>query len=164
MLWLYFQPRRQDKTKVALSDPQRGDFIPAGASNFFRLGLVRIGDGYRKLSLTPTSVPEESRRLSFKKPLVFPPVCIPTWPFTPEVRTGTTHQGLRCMNRRHTTPRQDHVGPPSTDHRVQTFNSVVPIAPRAVPSRFPANQILREQSPWQLSLAFRTESHQHTVW
>ena len=81
------------------------------------------------------------------KTLVFPPVCIPTWLFTPEVRTGTTHQGLRCMNRRHTNPQQDHIGPPSTDNRVQSFNSVMPIAPRAAPSIFPANQNLREQSP-----------------
>ena len=116
------------------------------------------------LDLDKTQKEQRTPALSHRKNLVFPPVCIPTWPFTPEVRTGTTHQGLRCMNRRHTTPRQDPVGPPSNDHRVQTFNSVVPIAPRAVPSRFPANQILREQSPWQLSLAFRTESHQHTVW
>ena len=81
------------------------------------------------------------------KTLVFPPVCIPTWLFTPEVRTGTTHQGLRCMNRLHTNPQQDHIGPPSTDNRVQSFNSVMPIAPRAAPSIFPANQNLREQFP-----------------
>ena len=128
--------------------------------------LSRFSRGRLPLRLRFRQDTKEQRTpaLSHRKNLVFPPVCIPTWPFTPEVRTGTTHQGLRCMNRRHTTPRQDPVGPPSNDHRVQTFNSVVPIAPRAVPSRFPANQILREQSPWQLSLAFRTESHQHTVW
>ena len=50
----------QRRQKLPYTDPRRGDFIPAGASHFFRLGLARIGDGYRKLSLTPTGVPNES--------------------------------------------------------------------------------------------------------
>ena len=35
-------------------------FIPRGRVIFFRLADPRIGDGYRKLSLTPAGVPNES--------------------------------------------------------------------------------------------------------
>ena len=45
----------------ALREIFRGDFLSRGGESFFfRLADPRIGDGYRKLSLTPAGVPNES--------------------------------------------------------------------------------------------------------
>ena len=54
---------REEKTKVALYRPPAGGLNSRGGESFFRLGLARIGDGYRKVekvSLIPTGVPDES--------------------------------------------------------------------------------------------------------
>ena len=56
----YMTAAEEKRRKVGLREIW-GDFLsPAGASHFFRLAAPRIGDGYRKLSLTPTGVPNES--------------------------------------------------------------------------------------------------------